>query len=333
MTLSPGIVSAEIGKKPSQNFVYRRAPSPHWLWPARDFLLYLEESLSVNRETTHTPYQTIYNQLQQLPETERHSLASKFFASPLGKMRLAFINPLKRFPALGTDLSKVPASVRLTMLHYALSGRPGDVTAFSLNFHRTFLQRAATRSRSGDSFTSIINKKIKRSLVEVFDAAYGRGNYTLPLYWLVLEHPYPDMKGDKRGIPKGLSRFHVHGEIITSNETLPLVHKAMVKASAGYSVQGNRAVKFREPVFFPWRDWRYGKCLTDYPPTATRVKRNRYSTYWPEEYCVDDLDHTETVARRLGIEPGNLWKVSSAELTREAEACLRIIRKLVKTLR
>jgi hypothetical protein len=331
VTPSPGTIrqiSAEIGIMPSQKYVYKRTPSPHWLWPVRNFLLYLEETLSVNSDTTSSPYQTILNQLNQLPDTERQSLVGHFFANPVGKLRYSLIRPMKNFPALGTELSKVPTSVRLTMLHHALCGQAGDVTTFSLNFNKTFLQRAATRSRSGDSFTSIINKKIKKSLQEVFDTEHGRGNYTLPEFWFVLEHPYPDMKG----IQKGLHRFHVHGEIITSNETLPVIHKAMVKASSKYSVQGNRAVKFSEPVFIPWTDWRYRTCLTDYPPTATRVTRHQYSTYWPETYCLEDLDHTEIAAKRLGVETGSLCKVSSAELTREATACLKLLKILIENL-
>ena len=321
---------AKIGNRPLQQFTYKRAPNPHYCWPLRDWLLHLEQSLSVNRDSTSKPYQDIVCLMKDSTDIEVQLLVNEFFEKPAGAIHRNLISPLKHSPKLGADLSKLHASLRLLLCQHALSGQGGNLCTFNLNVNEAFLENAGERSSGGDSFTSILNDKIKRELRRTFNARFGPGNYVSPHFWWVLEHAVPDIKGPNKGVQKGIRAFHIHGEIVADNEQLPIVKAGLEGASAGYSSQGNRAVKFGEPFTYTGqRNWPSAKCLSDFPSVA-RAERSNYCSYWPERYCVKDMDHTETVAARLGIVTGGLWKVSSPLVTREATACLKLLNILVR---
>jgi len=305
-------------------------PSPHYCWPLKDWLLHLEKSFSVNRGSTSKPYQDIVSLVKGFTDSEVQLLVNELFEKPIGAVRRNLLSPLKDCPKLGADLSKIPASLRLLLYQHALSGQGGNLCTFTLNINETFLRSAAERSCGGDSFTSILNDKIKRELKMVFSDKFGPGNCAIPHYWWILEHAVPDIKGANKGVQKGIKAFHIHGEIVADNELLPTVKAGLKGASAGYSSQGNRAVKFGEPLTYVGkRNWASTKCLTDYPDVV-RADRGKYCSHWPESYCVKDIAHTEVAAARLGIDTGGLWKVSSPVVTREATACLRLLNLLVR---
>jgi len=323
---------AEIGNQAPTTAAYKRVPKPHSCWPLQDWLLHLENNLpvNVNRGIGSTPNQEIASSPKSLSQTEIHALVGGFFDRPAGHLQHALLKSSEGSSKLGNDLSKVPPSIRLLLFQMALSGQGGNLCTLNLNFAESFLKKAAARSSSEDSFTSILNDRIKLGLRTAFDERFGRGNYISPPYWWILEHAPPDIKGDRRGIKKGIRALHIHGEIVASNELLPVVKAGLEKASAGYSVKGNNAVKFGEPIsYLRKRRWPSEKCLSQFPDVV-RADRKDYQTYWPDTYCQKDFDRTQMTAKRLGIETGSLWKVSSPLVTNEAQACLKLLNLLIK---
>jgi len=319
-------ITAKIGKTVRQNPKIKKAPSPHWLWPARAWLLHLEQSLSVNRETTSTPYQDILKTLQGYSGPELQSLVTQFFERPAGSIHYALMRPMRDFPALGNDISKSPVMIRLVMYHHALSGQGGNVCTFTLNFSEKYINRVAARSCSGDSFSSILNDKLKYELKNMFKD----NGLATPEFFFVVEQPRPDCRGPHGGVLKGKDRLHLHGEINADSLTLPLVKEALTAASAGFRKQGSVAVKFGEPLsYIGERAWPPSKCLSNFP-NADRAARSRYSSHWAEHYCLKDIEFTQAQANRFGFELGSPWKVSSPLVTQEANACLRLLNLLIQ---
>ncbi len=322
---------AEIGNLAPRKVTHKNAAQPHRYRVLQQWLLYLESNLPVNRGLGSTPNQDLVSALERLPETEVRALVLKFFSARPAYLWL--MAPEQGFPMPGNDLSKVLLSIRLLTFQTALSGQGGNLCTFSLNFDEAFLEKAAARSSKADSFTSILNDKMKRELRLVFDDEFGRDNFILPPYWWVLEHAPPDSKGVKKNVPKGIRAFHIHGEIVASNELLPLVKDGLVAASAGYKVKGNRAVKFGEPISYCGpRTWPSKQCLSEFPD-AVRADRKNYDTHWPDTYCAKDVEYIEHEARRLNVAIGTPWKVSSPQVTHEAQACLKLLNLLIRYAR
>lgn len=199
-----------------------------------------------------------------------------------------------------------------------------NICSYCLRFGEEFLTSAA--ARKSQTLTEAINKRVSAALKEAWTEDPTLNGQPLPDYWHVIEYPASSQGRPKTG--GGIGSFHVHGQIVSTQETLPIIKAAFESAGTGYRQRGNnRTVHFGLPTAGYIRlTKRYKGCFTNTSASPERTMEGY--TLNAASYAIKHINATETAAQQLGVNLGKQWG-RSKKLRTEAEACLGIFKLLL----